>query len=332
MIRRPDSFFAQRLLLMVFAALLCGLSTPAALAQGYPSRPIRLVIPFPPGGATDIVGRILSQQLGKALGQSVVVENKPGAGGAIGADAVAKATPDGYTILIGTSSTHSVGPALSQKLPYDAVKDFVPIIHLSDAPRVLVISSTLPYGSVKELVAAVKAKPGALNYGTSGIGTISHLTTEAFKLAEKIDITHIPYKGTGLVFTDLATGQVALLFDSIISVQPSLKSGKVRALAVTAATRSALMPAVPTMAEAGVPGFVDETYFGVWAPAGTPAAIVANLNAAINRILQTAEMKEQLANQGALAAGGTPQEFAARIATETARWTKVVREAGIKAE
>jgi tripartite-type tricarboxylate transporter receptor subunit TctC len=321
----------RRLLLALFA-LTTVCAAPATLAQSYPTRPIRLVIPFPPAGATDIVGRILAQKLGSALGQPVVVDNKPGAGGTIGTDMVAKATPDGYTILIATASTHSVGPALNAKLPYDTVKDFAPIIQLADAPHVLVVSSVLPYKSVSELIAAARAKPGALNYASSGVGTIVQLTAEEFKLAEKLLITHIPYKGTALAFSDLATGQVTLMFDNIISVQPSIASGKVRALGVTSARRSPLMPNVPTMVEAGVPAMVSEAYFGLWAPAGTPAAVVARLNAEVNKILLTPDMKDQLARQGAVAVGGTPQEFSRHIASETAKWTRVVKEAGIKPE
>ena len=303
-----------------------------AAAQAYPGRQIRMVIPFPPGGATDIIGRLLSQKLGTALGQPVVVDNKPGAGGAIGTDLVAKAAPDGYTILIATSSTHSAGPALSAKLPYDALKDFAAIIALADAPRVLVVSSTLPFKSVNELVAAARAKPGSLNYGSSSVGSIGQLTTEEFKLDMKVAIAHIPYKGTALVFSDLASGQVAMMFDSIISVQPSLQSGKVRALAITSAKRSPLMPDIPTMIESGVPGFISETYFGLWAPAGTPATFIAKLNAETNKILGAADMKEQLARQGAVPVAGTPQDLTRRIADETARWRRVVKEAGIKPE
>jgi tripartite-type tricarboxylate transporter receptor subunit TctC len=319
-------------LLLCLLSLFGLMCTPAAQAQTYPAKPIRLVIPFPPGGATDIIGRILAQKLGPVLGQAIVVDNKPGAGGAIGTDVVAKAPPDGYTILIATSSTHSVGPALGAKLPYDAVKDFAPIIHLADAPHVLVVSSTLPFKSVGELIAAARAKPGSLNYASSGVGTIVQLTAEEFKLDAKLDIAHIPYKGTALAFSDLATGQVAMMFDSIVSVQPGLQSGKVRALGVTSARRSPLMPGVPTMVEAGVAGFVSDAYFGLWAPAGTRAAIVARLNTETNKILLTAEMKEQLARQGAVAVGGTPQDFTKHISGETAKWTRVVKQAGIKPE
>jgi len=317
---------------LALAPLLGLLWLPAAQAQTYPAKSIRLVIPFPPAGTTDITGRMLAQKLGDALGQSVVVDNKPGAGGAIGAEIVAKAPPDGYTILIATSSTHSVGPALNPKLPYDTVKDFAPIIQLTDAPNVLVVSSALPFKSVQELIAAAKAKPGSLNYGSSGVGTVIHLASEEFKLATKTDIVHVPYKGTALVFADLATGQVSMMFDNIVSARPSLQSGKVRALAVTSAKRSPLMPDVPTMIEAGVPGYVTEVYFGLWAPAGTPPAIISRLNAEANKIVKSQDFRDQLTRMGAVGVGGTPQEFSKRIADEAAKWTRVVKEAGIKPE
>jgi tripartite-type tricarboxylate transporter receptor subunit TctC len=318
--------------LFALLASLAVLAAPAAHAQTYPNKPIRLVIPFPPAGATDIIGRVVAQKLGDALGQSIVVDNKPGAGGAIGTDIAAKSAPDGYTILIATTSTHSVGPALSTKLPYDTVKDFTPIIHLADSPHVLVVSSMTPYKTVNELIAAAKAKPGSLNYGSSGVGTIVQLTAEEFKLATKTDIVHVPYKGTALAFGDLATGQVTMMFDNVISAQPSLQSGKVRPLGVTSAKRSALMPNVPTMVEAGVPGFVSEAYFGLWGPANLPAAIVAKVNADANKILQAADLKERFAQLGCVPVGGTPQAFAQHINSETAKWSGVIKAAGIKPE
>lgn len=321
------SLRALSLALFAFA-----LAAPAAQAQTYPNKPIRLVVPFPPAGATDIISRVVAQKLSEALGQSIVVDNKPGAGGAIGTDIAAKAAPDGYTILIATSSTHSVGPALSSKLPYDTVKDFIPIVHLADSPHVLVVSAALPYKTVNELVAAAKAKPGSLNYGSSGVGTIIQLTAEQFKLATHTDIVHVPYKGSALVFGDLATGQVTMMFDNVVSVQPSLQSGKVRPLGVTSAARSALLPNVPTMEEAGVKGMVSEAYFGLWVPAGTPAAIVSRINADANKILQTADLKERFAQLGSVPVGGTPQAFAQHINSETAKWAAVIKAAGIKPE
>ena len=319
-------------LLLALAPLLGLICLPAAQAQTYPTKQIRLVIPFPPAGATDITGRMLAQKLSDALGQAVVTDNKPGAGGSIGADIVAKAAPDGYTILIATSSTHSVGPALNPKLPYDTVKDFAPIIQLTDSPNVLVVTATLPFKSVNELVFAAKANPGKYNYGSSGVGTVIQLASEEFKLATKTNIVHVPYKGTALVFTDLANGQVTMMFDNITSAQPSLQTGKVRALAVTSAKRSPLMPELPTMIEAGVPGYVGEVYFGLWAPAHTPKPIIDKLNAETNKILKTQEVRDQLARGGAVPVGGTPEQFTKRINGETEKWKRVIKEAGISAQ
>ena len=323
-----DRQFTKRIATFLFAV--CMVATcQVAPGQTYPTRPVRLVSAFPPGGATDIIARLVSQHLGRALGQAVVVENKPGAGGAIGADAVAKAPADGYTLLIGGSGVFSTSPAFGNKVPFDSVRDFASIVELVETPRVLVVSSTLPYKSVKELIAAARLKPGALNYASNGIGGTVQMSSEAFKLVTEIDITHVPYKGTALALSDLASGQVAMLIDNIVSVQPSLQSGKARALAVTSSTRSALLPDVPTMIEAGVPGFVDMTYFGLFAPAGTPSPVIVKLNAEINKMLQLPEVIDQLVQQGAIPVGGTPQDFASHIAAETAKWTKVVTDAGI---
>jgi len=313
-------------------ALAALFGTASAGAQDYPSRQITIIVPFAAGSGTDQQARAYSQAITSEFKVPVVVDDKPGASGMIAAQAVAKAPPDGYTILIATSSTHSVGPALNPKLPYDTVKDFAPIIQLTDAPNVLVVSSALPFKSVQELIAAAKAKPGSLNYGSSGVGTVIHLASEEFKLATKTDIVHVPYKGTALVFADLATGQVSMMFDNIVSARPSLQSGKVRALAVTSAKRSPLMPDVPTMIEAGVPGYVTEVYFGLWAPAGTPPAIISRLNAEANKIVKSQDFRDQLTRMGAVGVGGTPQEFSKRIADEAAKWTRVVKEAGIKPE
>ena len=320
--------FAKRIAAFLFAVLTAA-TCHSETGQTYPNRPVRLVSAFPPGGATDIIARLVSQYLGQSLGQAVVVENKPGAGGAIGADAVAKAPADGYTLLIAGSSVFSTAPAFGSKVPFDSARDFAPIAELVETPRVLVVSATLPYKSVQEFVAAATEKPGALNYASNGIGGTVQMSSEAFKLATGTDITHVPYKGTALALSDLASGQVAMLIDNIVSVQPSLQSGKARALAVTSSNRSALLPEVPTMREAGVPGFVDMTYFGLFAPAGTPDAVLAKLNAEINKMLQRPEVIDQLAQQGAIPVGGTPQDFASHIAAETAKWTKVVKDAGI---
>ncbi len=320
------SMRARFLALLLAAALLPGLAS----AQ-YPDRPVKLIVPFPPAGATDIVGRILAAKLGERLGQPVVVENKPGAGGSLGSAAAAKSAPDGYTLLIGTSSTHSIGPFL-QKLPYDPIRDFAPIVHVADVPNVLVVSPSLPVNSVQELIAYAKARPGKLNFASSGVGTIVHLNAELFKLVAGVDMVHVPYKGTALAIPDLANGSVSVLFDSLASVMPHIRSGKVKPLAVNAKTRQALLPGVPTLAEAGLPQFDRYTWFGIFAPAGTPAAIVAKLNSEILEALKDPELRERFAAVGAEPGGGTPEEFVARIRSDAARWSEVIRAAHIEVQ
>jgi tripartite-type tricarboxylate transporter receptor subunit TctC len=313
-------------------AVVLSLSAGSALAQSYPARPIRLVIPFPAGGATDIVTRAIAVKLADALAQPVVVDNKPGAGGAIGSDLVAKAAPDGYTILLTTTSTHSVGPALNPRLPYNVERDFIPVTHVADATNVLIVSQAVPAKSVRELVALAKAKPGGLAFGSSGTGTIVHLSGELFKSLAGVDLLHVPYKGTQLAIPDVISGQVALIFDNIASALPHVRAGKVRALAVTSAKRSSLLPELPTMIEAGVPGYVSDTYFGVFTPAGTPREIVTRLNQELNRVIQQPDLRERFANQGIEPVGGTPEQFAQVIRSETAKWGKVIRDAGVKVE
>ena len=311
------------------ALLLLALSHPA-LAQ-YPNRAVKLVVPFPPAGATDIVGRIVAQKLGEQMGQSVVVENKPGAGGSIGSDLVAKSAPDGYTLLMATSSTHSIGPVL-QKLPYDPLKDFAPITHVANVPNVLVVSPVLPVTSVKELIAYAKARPGQLNFASSGVGTIVHLNGELFKMLAGVDLVHVPYKGTALSIPDVANGSVAMLFDSLASVQPHIKAGRVRPLAVNAQRRSALLPEVPTLAEAGMPAFDRYTWFGMFAPAGTPKEIVARVNAEVAAALKAPDLLERFAAAGAEAVGSTPEQFVERIKSDATRWAEVIRAANVKVQ
>jgi tripartite-type tricarboxylate transporter receptor subunit TctC len=297
----------------------------------YPNRAVKLVVPFPPAGATDIVGRIVAQKLGEQMGQSVVVENKPGAGGSIGSDLVAKSAPDGYTLLMATSSTHSIGPAL-QKLPYDPLKDFAPITHVANVPNVLVVSPVLPVASVQELIAYAKARPGQLNFASSGVGTIVHLNGELFKMLAGVDMVHVPYKGTALSIPDVANGSVAMLFDSLASVQPHIKAGRVRPLAVNAQRRSALLPEVPTLAEAGMPAFDRYTWFGMFAPAGTPQAIVARVNAEVATALKAPDLLERFAAAGAEAVGSTPEQFVERIKSDATRWAEVIRAANVKVQ
>ena len=306
------------------------LALPPARAQSYPAKPIRLIIPFPPGGATDIFGRVLAQKLGELIGQAVVIENRPGAGGVIGSEMASKAAPDGYTILLATTSTHSIGPALNPKMPYDARRDFVPVIHLADATNILIASPTLPVNNLKELIAYAKANPGKLNFGSSGNGTIVHLTGEQFKAATGTFIVHIPYKGTALTIPDLIAGQIAFVFDNIASALPHVRSGKVKSLGISQLKRSPLVPDIPTMDEAGMKGFESNTYFGVFAPAGTPAPIVRRLNAEINKALQAADFRERLGALGAEPVGGPPEALARAVARDFDKYAAVIKRAGIK--
>ena len=310
----------RRALLHAASAAAAAAMLPAARAQGYPAKSIRMIIPFPPGGATDIVGRVLAQKLGDQLGQSVVVENRPGAGGAIGSEMTAKAAPDGYTIQMATVSTHSIGPALNPKTPYDVKRDFAPLIHLANTPNVLIASPVLPINNLKELIAYAKANPGKLNFSSSGNGTIVHMTGEMFKMETGTFIVHIPYKGTALAIPDLIAGQIAFMFDNLSSALPHIKGGKVKTLGVSQLKRTPLLPDVPTMDEAGLKGFESNTYFGVFAPADTPVPIVQRLNAEINKALQAPDFRERLAANGAEPAGGTPEQFARVIERETAKY------------
>ena len=305
----------------------------SAAAQAWPVKPLRLVIPFPAGGATDIVGRLLAQKLGAALGQQVVIDNKPGAGGTIGADLVAKAPADGHTLLLATSSTHSIGPALNPKMPYDAFKDFAPIAHVANAPSVLVVGAGFPKGNALDLIKTLKANPGKYNFGSSGIGTYPHLSAEMFKWrAGGLFVVHIPYRGTGLVVTDLIAGQITFLMDSIVSAQTHIKDGRVRALAVTGAQRSGSLPDVPTFTELGVPGLAFSNWFGFFAPAGTPADVVQRVNRELNALMRAPDVADRLRQLGADPVTGTPEAFAKVIRDEHDSWKAVIQRAGIKAE
>jgi tripartite-type tricarboxylate transporter receptor subunit TctC len=321
-----------RVLLTVLAAACCAVAAPAFPQAAYPAKAIRFVVPFPPGGATDIITRVIAQRLAGELGQPVVVENRPGAGGAIGSDLVAKAAPDGYTILMATTSTHSIGPTLNPKIPYNVERDFAPVVQIAVAPNVVVVSPALGVGSVRELVALAKGKPGQLNFASSGTGTIVHLSGELFKSMAGVDMVHVPYKGTALAMPDLMSGQVSMIVDSIASALPHIRSGKIKALAVTTPGRSALLPELPTVAESGLPGYASDAYFGAFAPAGTPREIVARLNAEPGKALASADVKENLARHGAEAVGGPPERLAATVKTETEKWAKVIRQANVKLE
>jgi tripartite-type tricarboxylate transporter receptor subunit TctC len=308
------------------------LAAGSALAQSWPTKPVKVVVPFPAGGPTDVLTRVLSDKLAAALGQPVVVENKPGAGGSIGSDLVAKSPPDGYTLVMATTSTHSIGPYLVAKFPYDPQKDFTPIVWVGNATNILVVSATLPVGNVAELIALAKKDPGKLNYATSGIGTVVHLTSEHFASMAGVKLTHVPYKGVQLSIPDLISGQVSILFDNIMTAQPHIKGGKVRALGISSPQRSPLVPDVPTIAESGLPGFESLTWFGLFGPAGTPAPIVERVNAEINKALKDPEILARFATLGFEPAGGTPADFAAVVERDARKWSKVIKDANVKAE
>lgn len=304
----------------------------AAWAQDYPTRSIRLVVPYAPGGATDILGRTLAEKLTQSIGQPVVVENKPGAGGLIGANYVAKAPADGYTLLVSSAATHATSAFLYSSVPYDIVKDFASVTLLASYPNVLVVHPSVPAKSVKELIELAKAKPGVLNYASTGTGGTSHLAGELFKMMTGTDIVHISYKGSGPAVTDLLGGQVTLMFDSVASSLPLVTSGKLRALAVTGKNRSPALPDLPTVAEAGLPGFEASAWNGINAPAGTPPHVLRKLNAEIIKILATPDTKQRFAKVGAEPAGGSPEQFDAFIASEMDKWGKVIKKSGAKAD
>ena len=314
--------------LLLSAAALAAL--PVA-AQNYPAKPIRLVVPFPAGGATDIFARAVSQKLGEKLGTTVVVDNKPGAGGTIGSDIVAKAPADGYTLLLATSSTHSIGPALSNKLPYDAVADFTPIAHVGSSPNLMVVPNSAPAKTVKEWIAYAQKNPGKLNYASSGNGTIVHLMAEYFKAATGLFLVHIPYRGTALAMPDLVSGKVDLLFDSLPSALPHVKDGRLRALGITSLKRSPLFPELAPIADT-VPGWESTTWFGMYGPKGLPADLVARVNTSLNQALQEADVKDRLARLGIDGVGGTPQQFAAMLDADRAKWKKIITDRKITAE
>ncbi len=302
-----------------------------ALAQSYPNRPVRLIVPFPAGGATDILARALSIKLGEKLGQPLIVENRPGAGGTIGADAAAKSTADGYTLLLATSSTHSIGPAINPKIPYDAVADFTPLGYVATSPNVVLVPNTSPVKSVRELIDYAKKNPGKLNYASSGNGTIVHLTTELFKAMANVYMLHIPYRGTALAIPDLVSGKVDVLFDSLVTGLPHVKDGKLRALAVTSAARTTLAADLPAVAEV-LPGFESTTWFGLYGPKGLNADIVLRINTALNAALADADVKERFARLGAEPTGGSAPRFAQVVKADNDKWKAIIAERKITAD
>lgn len=311
-------------------ALLISFLPVTVLAEVYPSKPIRIVAPFPPGGPADILSRIIGHKLSQSWGQQVIVDNRPGAGGNIGADLVAKAAPDGYTLLLGFVGTHAINASLYAKMPYDNVKDFEPVSQIAAVTIVLVVHPSVPALSIKELIALAKSKPGQLTFGSPGNGTPQHLAGQLFNTMADVDMLHVPYKGAVPALTDLLGGQVSMIFSSMPPALPLVKTGKIRALGVTSATRSPAAPAIPTITESGLPGYEVNNWYGILAPRGTPKEIVSKLNAEIVKILNMPDVKESLAVQGAEPVSGTPEQFAAYIKEETEKWAKIVKYSGAR--
>jgi tripartite-type tricarboxylate transporter receptor subunit TctC len=315
------------------AVLALTLASAGASAQGYPTKPIRLVVPYPAGGPLDIMARAIGQKLTEAWKQPVVVDNRAGAGGNIGADFVAKSAPDGYTLLMGAVATHAINPSLYSKIPYDPVKDFAPVALVAQVPNILVVNPAVPAKTVRELIDLARAKPGTLNFGSGSTGSTGHLAGELFNTMAGVKMVHIPYKGAAPATADLLGGQVQLMFDNLASALPNVKAGKLRALAVTTLARSPAIPELPTIAESGLPGFDLTTWFGLLVPAGTPPEIVARLNAEIVRALDAKDMRERLEKMGAEPlSNNTPERFAAFIRSEAAKYARVVKDSGAKVD
>ena len=315
----------------ILLAIICSVAG-SATAQTYPAKPVRLVLPFPPGGGTDVVGRLVAQKLGQALSQQVIVDNRAGAGGRIGTDLVAKAPPDGYTLLLATSSVMGTGPALYKKLPFDMPKDFAPISLVAYTAYVLVTHPSVPAKSVKELVTLAKSKPGRLTYASSGAGGAAHLSGELFSSMAGVKMVHVAYKGSSPGMFSVVSGETDLMFNNALPALPQVKNGRLRALGVTTPQRSAVLPEVPTIAESGLKGFEVQQNYGVLAPAGTPREIVNRLNQEIGKVMRTEDAKSRLLADGSEAKVSTPEELEKAIVAEIAKWSKVIKQAGIKEE
>jgi tripartite-type tricarboxylate transporter receptor subunit TctC len=314
-------------------AFLLALSLPSITqAAQYPTKPVRLIVPFPAGGTTDVMGRLIGQQLATRLGQQFIIDNRPGAAGGLGADLAAKAPPDGYTLLLGAVATHSINPSLYARLPYDAVKDFEPVALLGTLPNVLVVNPNVPARTLQELIALAKAKPGSLTFASGGNGTTHHLAGELFKRMTGVDMTHVPYKGNAPAITDVIGGQVNAMFDNINNSLPHIKANRLRALAVTSSTRAAVLPNVPTLSELGLKGFHVTSWFGLFVPARTPQPIVMRLNSAVNEALRDKQVHDLLATEGIEAQSSTPQAFRTFLQAESVRWAKLVKESGARVE
>jgi tripartite-type tricarboxylate transporter receptor subunit TctC len=313
------------------SAAFFAVSTQPVLAQTFPTKPLTIVVPASPGGAIDLAARLIGQKLTDAWGQPVVIDNKTGATGIIGTDFVAKSAPDGHTLAL-VASSHAINPSMVKKLPFDTIKSFEPVIQTHVVPLMLVVSNTLPVKSVMELKAYGLANPGKLSFASSGSGGAPHFSGELFKSMAGIDMVHIPYKGSTLAHPDVISGRVSLMFDTVAAINVQVKAGAVRALAVTTAKRASVAPNVPTMAEAGMPGYETSTWGGLLAPAGTPKAVVAKLNTEVNKILQMPDVRQRLVDAGIEPGGGTPQQFTDFLGTEMVKWAKVAKDAGITPE
>ena len=322
---------SRRFALIAGLSALACMTAPTAFAQAYPTKPIKLVVPFPAGGATDLVSRVVAQQLGAELGQSVVVENRAGAAGVIGSEMVARAAPDGYTILIATSSTHTIGPLLNPKIPYSPTKDFTPIMYLASSPQVVVVPLSSPATTMPELIEYIKKNPGKLNFGSAGTGGIPHLSAERFLAMTNTKMTHVPYKGTALAMPDLMAGRLDMMFDSISVSLPHIRDGKVRALAVTSPKPSSVAPNIPSLSTF-VPGYESLTWFGVFGPAGMKDPVLSKLNTALNKSLKDPKVLAQLAKLGFDPAGGSSADFAKKLTEESAMWKKVITDGNITIE
>ena len=318
----------RRTLLAALVAATASVLPAGAFAQTFPSKSITIIVPFAAGGTTDILARVLAQGLSTELGQSVIVDNRAGAGGNIGGQAAARAAADGYTLFMGTVGTHAINAALYKKMPFDPIKDFAPLTRVANVPNLLVANPAQPYKSVQELIAYAKANPGKLNFGSSGSGSSIHLSGELFKSMAKVDMQHVPYKGSAPAVTDLLGNQIGIMFDNMPSAIQHVRSGKLVPLAVTTAKRSPELPNVPTIAEAGVPGYEATSWFGMFAPAATPAPVVAKLNATIVKVLAQPATKKKMEEQGAEVYSETPAQFSAFIKQESVKWGKVVKESG----
>lgn len=317
---------------LIIAAAFPGCAALHATAQAYPVKPIRIVVPFPPGSGADIIARTVGVKLTEKWRQQVLVDSRPGASGIIAAEIVARAAPDGYTLMVGTSSSHAINVSLYSKLPYDAVRDFAPVSLIALVPLMVAVHPSVPANSIKELIALARARPGQLNFGSAGTGTTTHLSGELFKTMTGVNIVHIPYRGSPQALTDAVSGQVSMVFAPTLTALPQVQAGRLKALAMTTSARSSTVPEVPTVAESGVPGYEATLWYGLFAPGGAPREIVAQLSNEVVAMLRLDDVRESLKRQGAEPAGNSPEEFAAHVKSEIAKWAKVVKISGARAD